>query len=221
MRTKKRATAKANADTRSGGDPTLRADVDVERGRENHEFPAHLRKLNYLQGNELFQDFDREALEAFHDSIQMRSCVAGHVFYRPGETGEVIFLLKEGSAQLYRLSTDGRKFVFAKVPPRTVFGEMSCIGQGMYDCFAEASEDSVICTMSRSDVMRLIATYPSFAVRLLEAVGNRVVQAERQLEDLAFRGLIPRLAQFLLAETQDGEVAGWSHQDIAERKVGS
>ena len=109
-------------------------------------------------------------------------------------------MLKEGSAQLYRLSRDGRKFVFVSVPAGSVFGEMSCIGQGMYDCFAEAAEDSVICTMSRSDVTRLIHQHPAFAVRLLESVGRRVVHAERQLEDLVFRGLIPRLATFLLAQ---------------------
>ena len=181
------------------------------------EEDAHLAKLSHLQGNQLFCDFEPAQLEHFHESIHMRTCRSGHVFYRPGETGEVLFLLKEGSAQLYRLSADGRKFVFATVPPKSVFGEMSCIGQGMYDCFAEATEDSLICTMSRADVMRLIASYPQFAVRLLEAVGSRVVQAERQLEDLAFKGLIPRLAAFLLAEQRDGEVHGLSHQDIAER----
>jgi CRP/FNR family cyclic AMP-dependent transcriptional regulator len=177
----------------------------------------HLLKLQYLQANELFSDFSREQLEVFHDTIQMRACRAGHVFFRPGETGEVIFMLKEGSAQLYRISEDGRKFVFVSIPTGSFFGEMSCIGQGMYDCFAEASQDAVICTMSRSDVVRLIHQHPAFAIRLLEAVGRRMVHAERQLEDLAFRGLIPRLATFLLEHARDAELAGLSHQDIAER----
>lgn len=184
---------------------------------ESNAEQRHLLKLQYLQANELFCDFNREQLEVFHDTIQMRTCRAGHVFFRPGETGEVIFMLKEGSAQLYRLSPDGRKFVFVSVPAGSVFGEMSCIGQGMYDCFAEAAEDSVICTMSRSDVTRLIHQHPAFAVRLLESVGRRMVHAERQLEDLAFRGLIPRLATFLLEQARDGELNGLSHQDIAER----
>ncbi len=174
-------------------------------------------KLSYLKGTELFRDFSSEQLERFHESIQMRTCRAGYVFYRPGETGEVMFLLKQGAAQLYRLSSEGRKFVFAHVPPASVFGEMSCIGQGMYDGFAEAVTDSLICTMSRADVNRLIVEYPMFAIRLLEAVGNRVVQAERQLADLAFKDLIPRLAGFLIREERDGIVEGMSHQDIGER----
>lgn len=174
-------------------------------------------KLNYLKGTELFRDFDLEQLEEFHDTIQMRTCKKGYVFYTPNETGEVMFLLKQGSAQLYRMSPEGRKLILTQLPPGSIFGEMSCIGQGMYDCFAEATEDSLICTMSRADVNRLIIQYPQFAIRLLETVGSRMVQAEKQLEDLAFKGLIPRLADFILKEQNEGIVKGFSHQDISER----
>jgi CRP-like cAMP-binding protein len=174
-------------------------------------------KLTYLKGTELFRDFTPEQLEPFHHTIQMATCRAGHVFYRPGETGEVMFLLKEGAAQLYRLAPDGRKFVFADVPASSIFGEMACIGQAMYECFAEATTDAVICTLNRSDVQRLILAYPQFALRLLETIGRRMVDAERQLEALAFKTVVPRLADYLRREARGGVLEGLSHQDIAER----
>jgi CRP/FNR family transcriptional regulator, cyclic AMP receptor protein len=174
-------------------------------------------KLTYLKGTELFQDFKREQLETFHHTIQMATYRAGHVFYRPGEIGEVMFLLKEGAAQLYRLSPDGRKFVFAEIPASSIFGEMACIGQAMHECFAEATADSVICTLSRSDVQRLILAYPQFALRLIETIGKRMVQAERQLEALAFKTVVPRLADWLRRESEGGLLEGLSHQDIGER----
>ena len=174
-------------------------------------------KLTYLKGTQLFQDFTPEQLDSFHHTIRMTTCAAGHVFYRPGESGEAMFLLKQGAAQLYRLSPDGRKFVFADVPAGSVFGEMACIGQAMYDCFAEATADSVICTLNRSDAQRLIVTYPRFAVRLIETIGRRMVEAERQLEDFAFKAVVPRLAALLRREAREGCVDRLSHQDIGER----
>jgi CRP-like cAMP-binding protein len=165
----------------------------------------------------LFRDLTRAQLEPFHHTIQMATCRAGHVFYRPGETGEVMFLLKEGSAQLYRMSADGRKLVLARVPPSSMFGAMACIGQAMYDCFAEAVEDSLICTLTRADVNRLVLQYPSFALRLLETVAARLVEAERQLEALAFKPVVPRLAELLRREARDGVVEGLSHQDLGDR----
>jgi CRP/FNR family cyclic AMP-dependent transcriptional regulator len=166
---------------------------------------------------ELFRDFTPAQLEPFHHTIRMETCLRGHVFYRPGESSDVVFLLKEGRVQLYRLAADGRKFVFADVPPFSIFGEMACAGQAMYECFAEATEDSVICTLTRDDVQRLIAAYPQFAMRLIETMGRRMVEAERQLEELAFKPVVPRLAAFLRREAHGDSVDGLSHQDIAER----
>jgi CRP/FNR family cyclic AMP-dependent transcriptional regulator len=186
-------------------------------GPEPIEVDSDDRKLRYLKATELFRDFTLAQLEPFHHTIRMETCPTGHVFYRPGETGEGMFLLKEGRAQLYRLAADGRKFVFAEVPPSSMFGEMSCVGQAMYECFAEATEDSVICTLTRSDVQRLIVAYPQFAMRLIETMGRRIIEAERQLEDLAFKTVVPRLAAFLHRESRDGMLDGLSHQDIAER----
>jgi CRP-like cAMP-binding protein len=184
---------------------------------EYAEESALRQKIGYLSMMDLFRDFTPEQMEEVVRATRMQTCKTGRIFYTPGETGEVLFILKTGAVQIYRMSPEGRKLVIAKLPPYSFFGEMSCIGQGMYDTFAEATEDSLICTMSRSDVERLLLSKPKVALRILEAVGKRVVEAERQLEDLAFKGLIPRIASLLLREADGNEVHGLSHQDIAER----
>lgn len=174
-------------------------------------------KIGYLSAMELFHDFTPDEMQEIDRATRMQTCAAGRVFYMPGETGEVLFILKKGAVQIYRMSPEGRKLVIAKLPAYSFFGEMSCIGQGMYDTYAEATEESLICTMSRHDVERLLLAKPKVALRILEAVGQRVVDAERQLEEIAFKGLIPRLASLLLREAKGNEVNGLSHQDIAER----
>jgi CRP/FNR family transcriptional regulator, cyclic AMP receptor protein len=189
------------------------AEADVVEVEES----ALRRKIGYLSMMELFRDFTPDQMEEVVRATKMQTCKPGRIFYTPGETGEVLFILKTGAVQIYRMSPEGRKLVIAKLPPYSFFGEMSCIGQGMYDTFAEATEDSLICTMSRGDVERLLLSKPKVALRILEAVGKRVVQAETQLEEIAFKGLIPRLASLLLREANDSEITGLSHQDIAER----
>ncbi len=174
-------------------------------------------KIGYLTAMELFRDFTPEQMEEIVRATKMQTCKLGRVFYTPNETGEVLFILKKGAVQIYRMSPEGRKLVIARLPPYSFFGEMSCIGQGMYDTFAEATEESLICTMSRLDVERLLLSKPQVALRILEVVGRRMVEAERQLEEVAFKGLIPRLAAVILREAENSEVKGFSHQDIAEQ----
>lgn len=195
------------------GDRTAVAFAETEYAEES----ALRQKIGYLSMMDLFRDFTPEQMEEIVRATRMQTCKTGRIFYTPGETGEVLFILKTGAVQIYRMSPEGRKLVIAKLPPYSFFGEMSCIGQGMYDTFAEATEESLICTMSRSDVERLLLSRPKVALRILEAVGKRVVEAETQLEEIAFKGLIPRLATLLQREATENEIIGLSHQDIAER----
>ena len=63
----------------------------------------------------------------------------------------------------------------------------------------------------------LILAYPQFALRLIEIIGQRAIQAERQLEAVVFKTVVPRLAEFLQRESRGGLIEGLSHQEIGER----
>lgn len=181
------------------------------------EQDTQLSKIGYLSAMELLRDLTPEQMKEIERATTMYSCSAGGVCYTPGQTGEVLFILKRGAVQIYRMSPEGRKLVIAELKPYAFFGEMSILGQGMYDSFAEASEDSLVCTMSRADVERLILSRPEVVLRILQAVGKRLVEVEEMLEDVAFKGLLPRVATLLLKEAEGNETLGLSHQDIADR----
>src|SRR5262249_35058484 len=101
-------------------------------------------EIGYLSAMDLFRDLTPEEMEEVERATVMQIYPAGRVFYTPGDTGEVLFILKQGVVQLYRMSAEGRKLVIARLEPVCFFGEMSCLGQGMYNTFAEATEDSLI-----------------------------------------------------------------------------
>jgi len=177
-------------------------------------------KLTYLSNIEIFQDLSLNELEAIDRQITMSSCEPGRIFYMPEETGEVLFLLKKGRVQLYRISPGGKKLIVATLGPGAIFGEMSLVGQGMHNTFAEAVDECLLCVMSRADVERLMREKPQVAFRFVEALGDRVTSLESRLEEIAFKSIPARLASLLLrlASDQGGavEVSGYTHQDLAE-----
>ncbi|MCC6453920.1 MAG: Crp/Fnr family transcriptional regulator [Caldilineaceae bacterium] len=151
--------------------------------------------------------------------ITMSHVPKGRVFYRPEEPGEVLFILKEGRVQLYRISPEGKKLVITTLGPHTLFGEMALLGTKMHNTFAEAIEDCLICIMSRADLERLILNKPQVALRILEVTGKRLREAEERLENMAFKGIPARLASLLLRleeEQGNDEISGLTHQDLAE-----
>jgi CRP-like cAMP-binding protein len=175
------------------------------------------RTPNTTAAPDLFQGFDAEELREVERVTTTRTFKRGDLLYMPGETGEALFLLRSGAVQIYRMSPEGRKLVIAQLLPFSFFGEMSCIGQGMYDTFAEVVEDSTIVTMNCAVLNRLLITKPEVARRILEAFGRRVLDAERQLEETVFKGIPARVAALLIRESKGEAVDGLTHQDIAER----
>ncbi len=175
-------------------------------------------KLGHLRETEVFAPLSPAERTWLAESTTMVTCERGRVFYTPDEQAEVVFILKRGKVDLYRLAPDGRKLVVGTLSAHTIFGEMGLIGQRMYGCFAEAADDCLLCVLSRSDLQALVRRNPEVGLRLLDEVGQRLQQREAELEALAFSNLPARLAALLLREADTfGTVAGYSHQDLAER----
>jgi CRP-like cAMP-binding protein len=169
---------------------------------------------------DIFQDLTEEEIEEIDRATTLTTGRRGKIFYMPEDTSEVLFLLKQGHVQLYRISPDGKKLVIATVGPGAVFGEMALIGQGMHNTFAEALEDCVLCIMSREDVERMLLTKPRVALRIFETLGSRLKETEARLEEIAFKGIPARLASLLLqlAEDRGSEtISGMTHQDLGEQ----
>jgi CRP-like cAMP-binding protein len=176
-------------------------------------------KQDYLSDVDLFRGLSERDMGELERITTITSMPRGRVFYQPEDVSEVLFLLKDGRVQLYRISPEGKKLVIATLGPGTLFGEMALLGQQMHNAFAEALDDCLILVMSRADLERLILSRPTVGLRMLETTGKRLRDAEARLEDMAFKGIPARLASLLLRLADDrgaNEITGLTHQDLAE-----
>jgi CRP-like cAMP-binding protein len=176
-------------------------------------------KLDHLSDVDLFRDLSERDLAELERVTTITTVPRGRVFYEPEDISQVLFLIRAGHVQIYRISPEGKKLVIATLGPGSLFGEMALLGQQMQNAFAEALDDCQIFVMSRADLERLILNKPSVGRRVLETTGKRLRDAERRLEDMAFKGIPARLASLLLrlaAEQGSDEVVGLTHQDLAE-----
>ncbi|MDA1097261.1 MAG: Crp/Fnr family transcriptional regulator [Chloroflexi bacterium] len=189
--------------------PTVPSLAAQERGR----------KLGYLSAIDIFRDMGLEDMAQLDKMTRMSTVRKGQIIFSPGDTDEMLFLLKRGRIQLYTLSPDGRKLVLSIVEPDTFFGQMSVLGQQMASTFAEAVEDSTVCIMTRDDIEALILEKPRVGLRLLEVLGARLLATETRLEEVAFKRVPARLAGLLLRLTEGAtgtRTVELSHQEIAE-----
>jgi CRP/FNR family transcriptional regulator, cyclic AMP receptor protein len=178
-------------------------------------------KMRHLSEVTAFQNMSRRELEELDRMTTMKTVSKGRIFYQPDEPTEVLFILKKGRVQLYRLNPHGKKLVIATLGCHSMFGEMAMLGAKMNNTFAEGVEDCLICVMSHNDLERMILANPHVALHILENNGLRLRDAEARLEDLAFKGVSARMAGLLLRlaeETGPGAnvIEGFTHLDLAE-----
>ena len=173
-------------------------------------------QLALLSAMDIFQDLSEEQIAVLIDRSPMRTARKGTMIY--GADGpEVLFLLKSGRAELFRLSPDGKKLTLALVKQGTFLGEMSLIGLRMEGTFAMATEDSVICALSHHDVASLILEHPTVGLRIIQALARRLQETRNSLQEMIFNDVTGRVAALLLnlADQNSNEIKGYSHQDLA------
>jgi CRP-like cAMP-binding protein len=174
-------------------------------------------KLSLLCEADIFQGLSPVDMQEIERMTTMTTARKGRIIYSPGSSGEVLFILKKGRVQLYRLAEDGRRFVTAILEGGSIFGEMPMLSQRMAGSTAEALEDCTLCVMSKSDVEHLIASKPSVALNVVHLLATRNAELEEKLERQAFQSVHERLAAILLRLAESGdEIKDVSHQQIGE-----
>jgi len=177
-------------------------------------------KTEYLNQVTALQDLSSAEIEQVSSQTHMVEYKREHIFYMPDDPGEVLFILKKGRVQLYRISPDGRKLIFAILHPGAIFGHMALVGQHMYQTYAQALDDCTICIWNREQVQQIFVEKPEIAFRFLEAVGNRLTQVEERLAEVTFQPIATRLASLLLRLDRNGDgtglLIGYTHQYFAD-----
>jgi CRP-like cAMP-binding protein len=185
----------------------------------NDRIPEDSTKLQYLSKVEIFRDLGEEELKEIGRMAVMTTCPPGRIFYSPSETSEVLFILKKGRVQIYRMSSEGRKLVIGTIDAGSIFGEMTLVGQGMSGAFAEALEESLICVLDRRAVENMLLAKPRVAIRLMEVMARRLRETEERLEQTMFADLQSRLISLLLRMRREykSEIIDTTHEALAEQ----
>ena len=194
----------------------------LDRARHGASSPsqsgAPLTKREYLLTMDIFRDLPSEQVEMIEHATIMRTIPKGQIIYSQEDRAEALFLLKRGQVTIYRLTPAGKRLELATIGPKAFFGEMPLLGESLRHAFAEASEESLLCVMSRADVERLIREQPQVALRMIEALGWRLADRDARLEELAYRSAPARIAAVLLRLTEGraGNEVTVTHQEIGD-----
>jgi uncharacterized membrane protein len=122
----------------------------------------------------IFGLLDDEEREALAQMMDCRDFKEGEIIFHYGDSGGEIFILRNGSVELFIESMEGEKIVISENEKGDVIGELSFLDGGARTATALARETTQTLVMHRDRLLEFIDKHPHAAMDLLTAVGRRL-----------------------------------------------
>lgn len=146
-------------------------------------FFRHLSAEAISHINSLFHDFDVSADERI---------------YFEGDEAEYLYLVAMGKVKLVRDTGAGREVLLDVLHGGDHFGSLSILGGRAHTETAIAQTDCCILRISAADFDRILARHPDVTRKVLEAVSQRLAEAQEVVKQLSIYTAEQRIASALM-----------------------
>jgi CRP-like cAMP-binding protein len=156
----------------------------------------------------------------FHD----HDVSAGECIYFEGDEATHLYLVAMGKVKLIRTATSGHDVLLDILHGGEYFGSLTIFGERTHSDTAIAQTDCCILQIASDDFERILEEHPDVTRKVLEAVGQRLVESQEIIKQLSVYTAEQRIASALLRLARKlGEARGpgvliqlpFSRQDLA------
>lgn len=182
-------------------------------------------KVALLEQFDLFDGLTTDEKDRLAEAMEFRKKPRYTTIYQPGEASQHIYLLAKGPIKISTHSNEGKEVIKQLIHPEAIFGELALVGEQERNETAQSLKEEVhYYTIRVSDFQRILFGNPNVSRQVLSLFGQRMMAAERKLEELIFKDARSRIVGFLhRVVSERGRRVGFemllkhslTHQDIA------
>jgi CRP-like cAMP-binding protein len=181
----------------------------------------------YLKDSRMLHDLDDRTVEALARESSMATYAEGAFLHEAGEPMSAVTFISRGRVKVYRVSRDGKQQTIVLLGPGDAFGEIGIVDLRAQDLYVEALAETSVCRTERDAFLLLASRDPALAIRLAEAMGEKLQEARERIADFAFRDIRGRVAHLVLTFLErerrltgdaglDRIVPGLTHRELAD-----
>jgi CRP/FNR family transcriptional regulator len=122
--------------------------------------------------------------------------------FREGEPADTIYLVKYGRVRLFKISPNGKEITLDILKEDDIFGENTFFDNVCHTLFAQALEDTFICSCNRESFALLLQN-PRTSLKIIQLLGKKLNNYTEQVANIAFRDVKGRISATLLRLADD------------------
>ena len=148
--------------------------------------------------DDMWQLLTDEQRELVGQHLEARRYKKNQVIYAEGETPSHLFCLLEGKVKIYRDGVGGRSQIMRVIKPVEYFGYRAYFAGGSFVTAAAAFENSVICAIPMSLIVRLVQDNNQLAMFFIKLLAIDLGISDERTVNLTQKHIRGRLAESLL-----------------------
>lgn len=162
-----------------------------------------LSNIDVLVRCPLLTGLSDEELGALAAVSQRRAYRAGESVFLQGDPALGLQVVATGAVKIFVLSpASGREMVLAVEREFGAVAELVALDGGPYPASAEAVEDSELIVIDQQRFQETVHANPAIALHLMRTLGRRLRRLVNLIEQISFKEVVHRLADYLLGEAQ-------------------
>ena len=175
-------------------------------------------RIEALRANEYFDDCTPSLLEEVAAHMQLREYERSEVLFWEGDPCDGLYIMREGSAKIYRVSSQGRQYIVRILQEGDTFAEVPAFDGGANPVNVEALESSRIWVIDDKILRSLVQAHPQFGQKVLTNFGRMLRGMVSKVSEMAFYQVTHRLAR-LIHEISPDDLGGphWTQEQLAAR----
>lgn len=146
----------------------------------------------------IFNHLNEEEMAEIASYSISKTFKKGEMIVHAGALFQNLFIIHKGQVKIYRISESGKEQLIRILGPGSFMGELSMFGETPITSYAEALEQTEICSISKADINTLILKKPEIAIKVLGEFSRRLENAEKLIEQLGHHEVEKRVASILL-----------------------
>jgi CRP/FNR family transcriptional regulator, cyclic AMP receptor protein len=128
----------------------------------------------------LFSGIDQKELSRLESRARVRPYQAGDVIVEQGSVGVALFVIRSGCVRVTQKGQDGQERELRTMGPGEAFGEMALFNNRPRSATITATEPTECLALHQLDFLDELRKAPELAIRLLDTLSQRLVDAEQR-----------------------------------------
>ncbi len=121
-----------------------------------------------------FQYLDADEREVLARQLDVVRVAAGEIVFHANDPGGTLFVIREGSVEVFFKNDTGERIVLETPGPGEVFGEVSFLDGGARTASVLVVEDLEALAVDRDDLSHLFRVHPEAGLDVIAAMGKRL-----------------------------------------------